>query len=65
MPSKRYKKALTVVDAAKVHLLPLAVDVLQKFPKAKFDETVELTPLRSVVVGGASSERVGMQRKVS
>ena len=42
MPSKRYKKALAVVDAAKTYPLPQAVDVLQKFPKAKFNETVDL-----------------------
>jgi len=42
MPSKRYKKALTMVDAAKAYPLPQAVDVLQKFPKAKFSETVDL-----------------------
>ena len=41
-PSKRYKKALTQVDANKTYALPLAVDVLQKFPKAKFNETVDL-----------------------
>src|SRR5687768_2712559 len=41
-PSKRYKKALTVVDANKVYPLPQAVEVLQKFPKAKFNETVDL-----------------------
>jgi large subunit ribosomal protein L1 len=41
-PSKRYKKALTQVDAAKTYPLPAAVDVLQKFPKAKFNETVDL-----------------------
>src|SRR5205809_549148 len=41
-PSKRYKKALTQVDAAKTYPLAAAVDVLQKFPKAKFNETVDL-----------------------
>src|SRR3989454_301961 len=41
-PSKRYKKALTLVDAGKTYPLPQAVDVLQKFPKAKFNETVDL-----------------------
>src|SRR5687768_7911980 len=41
-PSKRYKKALTLVDANKAYPLPQAVEVLQKFPKAKFNETVEL-----------------------
>src|ERR1700752_366339 len=41
-PSKRYKKALTQVDATKTYPLPQAVEVLQKFPKAKFNETVDL-----------------------
>ena len=41
-PSKRYKKALTLVDANKAYALPQAVEVLQKFPKAKFNETVDL-----------------------
>src|SRR5687767_13072653 len=41
-PSKRYKKALTLVDANKTYALPQAVEVLQKFPKAKFNETVDL-----------------------
>lgn len=42
MPSKRYQKARQMVDAAKVHPLKSAVEVLTKFPKAKFNETVEL-----------------------
>src|ERR1044071_7463059 len=42
MPSKRYKKALAQVDAAKTYPLSQAVEVLQKFPKAKFNETVDL-----------------------
>src|SRR5881394_2139070 len=41
-PSKRYQKALTQVDATKTYPLPQAVEVLQKFPKAKFNETVDL-----------------------
>jgi large subunit ribosomal protein L1 len=41
-PSKRYKKALTQVEVGKSYPLPQAVDVLQKFPKAKFNETVDL-----------------------
>lgn len=40
--SKRYKKALALVDSAKTYQLPQAVEVLQKFPKAKFNETVDL-----------------------
>src|SRR6476646_4792957 len=42
MPSKRYKKALEMVDAKKVYPLKSAVEVLSKFPKAKFNETVDL-----------------------
>ncbi|MBI5772424.1 MAG: 50S ribosomal protein L1 [Verrucomicrobia bacterium] len=42
MPSKRYKKALELVDARKAYPLKAAVDVLVKFPKAKFNETVDL-----------------------
>jgi large subunit ribosomal protein L1 len=42
MPSKRYKKAILMVDASKSYPLKSAVDVLVKFPKAKFNETVDL-----------------------
>ena len=42
MPSKRYKKALEVVDAQKAYSLKDAVGVLAKFPKAKFNETIDL-----------------------
>ena len=42
MPSKRYKKALEVVDANKAYSLKDAVGVLAKFPKAKFNETIDL-----------------------
>ena len=42
MPSKRYKKALEVVDARKAYPLKDAVGVLTTFPKAKFNETVDL-----------------------
>jgi large subunit ribosomal protein L1 len=42
MPSKRYKKALELVDASKSYPLKDAVGVLAKFPKAKFNETVDL-----------------------
>jgi large subunit ribosomal protein L1 len=42
MPSKRYKKALEIVDRKKYYPLRSAVDVLTKFPKAKFNETVDL-----------------------
>jgi len=42
MPSKRYKKALELVDAKKAYPLKDAVGVLAKFPKAKFNETIDL-----------------------
>ena len=42
MPSKRFKKALEQVDGKKVYPLKSAVEVLTKFPKAKFNETVDL-----------------------
>src|SRR5829696_5693856 len=42
MPSKRYIKALEAVDAKKTYPLKAAVEVLNKFPKAKFNETVDL-----------------------
>ncbi len=42
MPSKRYRKALELVDARKAYPLKDAVGILVKFPKAKFNETVEL-----------------------
>lgn len=42
-PSKRYRSALKVADLAKEYTLKEAVELLAKFPKAKFDETVELS----------------------
>jgi large subunit ribosomal protein L1 len=42
MPSKRYTKALGLVDASKSLPLKGAVEVLAKFPKAKFNETIDL-----------------------
>jgi large subunit ribosomal protein L1 len=41
--SKRYNGAIKVADLANEYPLKEAVDVLAKFPKAKFDETVELS----------------------
>ncbi len=41
-PSKRYKKALELVDKAKSYPLKSAVEVLTKFPKAKFNETIDI-----------------------
>src|SRR5262245_60534310 len=42
MPSKRYRKALEAVEGKKAYPLKSAVEVLAKFPKAKFNETVDL-----------------------
>ena len=42
MPSKRYKKALEQVDSKKTYPLKSAVETLAKFPKAKFNETVDI-----------------------
>src|SRR5947199_1698021 len=42
MPSKRYRKAVELVDANKAYPLKSAVETLSKFPKAKFNETVDL-----------------------
>src|ERR1700747_2354371 len=42
MPSKRFKKALELVDKKKSYPLRSAVEVLSKFPKAKFNETIDL-----------------------
>ncbi|MBM3842915.1 MAG: 50S ribosomal protein L1 [Verrucomicrobia bacterium] len=41
--SKRYQGAVKVADLAKEYPLKEAVEILAKFPKAKFDETVELS----------------------
>ena len=41
--SKRYNSALKVADLNKDYPLKEAVEILAKFPKAKFDETVELS----------------------
>lgn len=42
MPSKRYKKGLELVEASKAYPLKAAVEVLGKFPKAKFNETIDM-----------------------
>src|SRR6516225_680410 len=42
MPSKRFKKALEIVDSKKLYPLKSAVEVLTKLPKAKFNETIDL-----------------------
>jgi len=41
--SKRYNSAIKVADLTKDYPLKDAVEILAKFPKAKFDETVELS----------------------
>ncbi|MBI4622699.1 MAG: 50S ribosomal protein L1 [Verrucomicrobia bacterium] len=41
--SKRYNSALKVADLTTAYPLKEAVDILAKFPKAKFDETIELS----------------------
>ncbi len=40
-PSKRYRKALEAVDADAFYELESAVETIGKFPKTKFNETVE------------------------
>ena len=42
-PSKRYRSAVSAADLSKEYPLKEAVEILTKFPKAKFDETVELS----------------------
>src|SRR5271170_6935806 len=42
MPSKRYKKALELVAGHKLYPLKSAVEVLTKFPKAKFNESIDM-----------------------
>lgn len=41
--SKRYNAGLKVADLTQDYPLKEAIDILVKFPKAKFDETVELS----------------------
>ena len=40
--SKRFKKASELVDGQKTYPLKAAVELLAKFPKAKFNETIDL-----------------------
>jgi large subunit ribosomal protein L1 len=42
-PSKRYRKALELVDDKKSYPLQNAIEIVNKFPKAKFNETVEVS----------------------
>lgn len=41
--SKRYNSAVKVADLTKDYPLKEAIEILAKFPKAKFDETVEFS----------------------
>ncbi|MFH1067343.1 MAG: 50S ribosomal protein L1 [bacterium] len=41
--SKRYREAAKLVDSKKVYRVEDAVDILKKMPKAKCDETVDLS----------------------
>lgn len=41
--SKRYNSAIKVADLTKEYPLTEAVEILSKFPKTKFDETIELS----------------------
>lgn len=43
MPSKRYRKALELVEPERHYNLRAAIELLAKFPKAKFNETVDLS----------------------
>jgi large subunit ribosomal protein L1 len=42
MPSKRYKKGIQLVEKRKPYSLKSAVEILAKFPKAKFNETIDM-----------------------
>ena len=42
MPSKRYKKALSTLETGKSYSLKAAVEALARFPKAKFNETIDI-----------------------
>lgn len=43
MRSKRYRKAIALVEPERNYNLRAAIDLLAKFPKAKFNETVDLS----------------------
>ncbi len=42
MSSKRFRNALKQVDSARLYSVESAVEVLSKFPRAKFNETIDL-----------------------
>lgn len=43
MPSKRYKKARGLLEPERNYNLKAAIELLVKFPKAKFNETVDIS----------------------
>jgi large subunit ribosomal protein L1 len=43
MSSKRYRKAAALIDASRSYPLKSAIEILGKLPKAKFNETVDLS----------------------
>jgi large subunit ribosomal protein L1 len=55
--SKRYNSATKVADLTKDYPLKEAVEILAKFPKAKFDETIELS-FRLGVDGASGDQNV-------
>ena len=40
--SKRYVESTKLIDSSKEYEIKEALDIIEKMPKAKFDETVEL-----------------------
>lgn len=43
MPSKRYQKARSLIEPERNYNLKSAIELLAKFPKAKFNETVDVS----------------------
>jgi large subunit ribosomal protein L1 len=43
MPSKRYKKALAMVDAGRAYTVEEAIVLIGKMPRTKFNETIDLS----------------------
>ena len=62
--SKRYRSAIKVADLTKQYPLQEAVEILAKFPKAKFDETVELSFRLGVDAEVAAQQGPGLGRGV-
>lgn len=42
MPSKSYKEKLSLIETGKLYSLEEAISLIQKMPKAKFDETLDI-----------------------